>query len=146
MNSTAGRRWGVAGVLSGLLLAGCSAVEDVVTAPTLPAPTPTAVLQGTVTGLGTRRPVVLQNNGDEQGARSFLGTQGQPNVAFSFGSLPTGTPFDIRVQTQPFGKICTVANGRGVVGAATAPITVIAGVMMRLPLTVWNSTVETAMA
>jgi hypothetical protein len=115
------RSRGMAAALCGLLLGGCGAGEE---EPMYPAPAATAVLQGTVTGLGTRRPVVLQNNGDADGARSFFGTQGQETVAFSFGSLPAGVPYDIKVTTQPFGKICTVANGAGVVGATGAPITV----------------------
>lgn len=113
-----GRPGRAAWAVSCIVLTSCSAVEDVVDVPALPSPPTAEVLQGTVTGLGTRRPVVLQNNGD--GARSFLGTQGQATVAFSFGSLPAGVPYSITVKSQPFGKICTVANGTGIVGTTTA--------------------------
>ncbi len=122
--------------LCGFVLAGCNAVEDVREAPFTDIPTPSVVLQGTIEGLGSRRPLVLMNNGESQctnptspgGAKivcSFLGTFGATTSPFTFGALPQGTPYNITVGTQPFGKICTVANGTGNVGAAGAlPITV----------------------
>lgn len=120
-----GRVTRVAAICCGLLLAACNAVEDVRQQGTVPAPTATDVLRGTIVGLGARRPVVLQNNDDSAGARSFLNTFGQSTSVFSFDPLPIGTPYRITVKTQPFAKICTVANGTGTVGAAAAaPIVV----------------------
>lgn len=112
-------------VLCALLLAACNAIEDMPQDATVPAPPPTDVIRGTIVGLGARRPVVLQNGDDSAGARSFLNTFGQDTSVFSFDPLPTGTPYDIKVKTQPFAKTCTVQNGKGRVGApGAAPITV----------------------
>jgi hypothetical protein len=85
------------------------------------------VLQGTITGLGSLRPVVLQYNGqdtctdadtpaDEGAPCRFFGTVGQEISTFSFGSLPAGTLYSITVKSQPYGKICTVANANGTLG------------------------------
>lgn len=115
-------------------LVACDSVKDVVEQPTIAQPVGTAVLQGTVTGLGTRRPVVLQDNGaseclsrDDPAVAEgtivecrYFGTQGQDTVAFSMGAKPVGTPYNITVRRNPFGKVCTVANGSGTVGAAGA--------------------------
>jgi hypothetical protein len=112
-------------MLCGLLLAACDAVEDVAQRATVPEPPPTDVIRGTIVGLGARRPLVLQNNDDVAGARSFLNTFGQQTSVFSFDPLPTGTPYHIKVKSQPFAKVCTVQNGRGRVGDPdAAPITV----------------------
>ena len=65
---------------------------------------------GTVSGLsGT---VVLENNGVENQSVSANGT-------FAFGSLVTqSAPYDVTVQSDPSGQVCTVANGSGTVGSA----------------------------
>src|SRR5262245_59340710 len=99
-----GRVARVAVTLCGLLLAACNAVEDVRQQSTVPVPGATGVLRGTIIGLGARRPVVLQNNNDSAGARSFLNTFGQTSSVFSFDSLPIGTPYRITVKKQPFAK------------------------------------------
>jgi hypothetical protein len=118
-----------------MIAAACDPVRDVVEPPILDPPSLTAVLQGTITGLGSRRPIGLQYNGtnscidpeqaDEPDAPlvecRFFGVLGQASSAFSFGSLPVGTAYDIRVSTQPYGKSCSVANGAGTVGTAGAP-------------------------
>jgi hypothetical protein len=88
---------------------------------------PRLVLQGTIKGLGSLRPLVLQYNGQDEcldpsdsGRKipcRFYGVLGQEVSTFSFGSLPTGTAYDITVKSQPFGKICTVQNGTGVLAA-----------------------------
>lgn len=117
-----------------MIAAACDPVRDVVEPPLLDPPSMTAVLQGTITGLGSRRPIGLQYNGtntcfdpeqaDEPDAPRvecrFFGVLGQASSAFSFGSLPVGTAYDIRVSTQPYGKRCSVANGTGLVGSAGA--------------------------
>lgn len=134
MNSMINGSRFLAAAAGAALLAGCSSIEDVVEQPTIAAPAQTAVLQGTVTGLSTRRPVVLQNNGvseclsrDDPSVPEgtlvecrYFGTQGQDTVAFSMGSVAVGTPYNITVKTQPFGKICQVNNGSGTVGSGGA--------------------------
>jgi hypothetical protein len=126
---------GCSGIVSvavyAVLLPGCNAVEDVQPGPGPLKPAQTAVLQGKITGLGSRRPVVLQYNGQDtcvdpaapagpKIACRFFGVLGQDSASFSFGSLPVGTPYHITVRTQPFAKLCSVADGTGVLG--TAPI------------------------
>src|SRR5690606_26749256 len=70
--------------------AGCDSVRDVIDGPAIVAPPPNIVLQGTITGLGSSRPVVLQYNGQDtctdgsasgQGGTApcrFFGLPGQP--------------------------------------------------------------------
>lgn len=124
----------VAAPLGALLLAACGAGGDQ-DPPATPLPAQTAVLQGTVTGLGTRRPVVLQYDGTDTCIDSaaptgprvecrFYGVLNQSTSAFSFGSLPVGTPYNVTVKTQPFGKQCTVARGAGTLVAADTAIAV----------------------
>jgi hypothetical protein len=117
-------RYGLrAAALCVLALAACNAVEDVRQQPTTPAPNQTAVLQGKITGLGARRPVVLRfKTGSSD--YSFFGVLNQDVSAFSFGSLPVGTAYDIQVVRQPFARNCTVTNGTGTVTAAPSNITV----------------------
>ncbi len=139
MNSIIGRSTIATSLICGLVLAGCDAVKDVIEEPVIAPPTATAVLQGTITGLGTRRPIGLQYNGqdtclDTQAADpasaprlecKFFGVQGQAASAFTFGSLPVGTPYNIQVTTEPYGRACSIANGTGTVGdPSAAPITI----------------------
>jgi hypothetical protein len=112
----------LAAALCGVALVACDAVKDVRQEPSTPLPIQTAVLQGKVTGLGTRRPVVLQYG--DAGEYSFFGVLDQDISAISFGSLPVGTPYNITVLRQPFGKVCTVTNGTGTVGNTAAEIVV----------------------
>lgn len=120
----------VAGALCGAVAGGCDSIRDVVGEPVvLPA---NVVLQGSISELGTRRPIVLQYNGtdvcvDPLAAADappipcrFYGIAGQAVSTFSFGSLPAGTPYEITVKAQPFGKICHVDNAAGVLGTTTA--------------------------
>jgi hypothetical protein len=117
MNSLIGRSRLVAAALCGVFLAGCNSIEDVQQPSYTPPPTLTAVLEGKITGLGTRRPLVLRYNSSAS-ERSFFGVMDQSTSAFSFGSLPVGTSYNITVLRQPFGKNCTVANGAGTVSTA----------------------------
>src|SRR5689334_13767799 len=107
---------GIVAVTMCVLLAGCTAVQDVSQEPGALTPTQTVVLQGKITGLGSRRPVVLQYNGEDScvdpaaptGPKipcRFFGVLGQDSASFSFGSLPVGTHYNITVRTQPFAKI-----------------------------------------
>ncbi|MDQ2642101.1 MAG: hypothetical protein M3Y79_16140 [Pseudomonadota bacterium] len=111
----------------GTALAGCDSIKDIRTDPYTQLPSQTVVLEGTIQGLGSRRSVVLMNNGDTARARSFLAPTpeepitGTATTRFSFGALPVGTAYNIEVRTQPVGKTCTVANGAGTLSADAAP-------------------------
>lgn len=134
MNSMIGRSGLAAATLCGLLLAGCDSVKDVRDEPFTAIPPQKAVLIGTISGLGSARPVALSYNGapncfaaDPANPSAFIpadcrfyGVAGQSDSDFSFGSLDVGTPYSIAVVTQPYGKTCTVANATGTVGAGAA--------------------------
>lgn len=125
----------VAGVL---VLAGCDSIKDVREAPHADLPDQRATLGGTITGLGTRRPLVLQYNGsdtclepiapnDPTGPKAvsecrFYGVLDQQTSVFNFGALPVGTPYNITIKRQPFGKVCSVSNPSGTVGPGSAGI------------------------
>jgi hypothetical protein len=120
--------------LGAAVLMGCGPAGDAENEPLNP-PIQTSVLQGTITGLGTRRPLVLQYNGADMCIDSaapagprvecrFFGVLNQTTSAFSFGALPVGTPYNITVKTQAFGKQCMVANGVGTLSTAPTNITV----------------------
>jgi hypothetical protein len=115
----------LAAALCGGVLAGCNAVEDVRDEPFTPIPTQEVVLEGTIYGLGSRRSLVLLNNGET--TRSFLAPLPQPAPAgtdpdapsttlFAFGNVKLGSPYNITVKTQPYGKTCTVNNPSGIIG------------------------------
>jgi hypothetical protein len=128
----------LAAALCAAILAGCNAVEDVDEAPTAGLPAETAVLGGTIKNLGTRRPLVLQNNGADAclvpvtptnpgGPKIiseclFLGTADQEASQFSFGAVNVGTPYNVTIKRQPYGKICTVQNPTGTVRPDTPDI------------------------
>lgn len=112
--------------LVGAGLAGCDSVKDVRSAPSTALPDQTVVLQGTINGLGSRRSIVLMNNGNADGAVSFLApvptaaTTGTVATPFSFGTVPVGSAYNVEVRTQPYGKECTVSGGSGTISTATA--------------------------
>jgi hypothetical protein len=114
----------VAGAMCGVVLAGCNAVEDVRTEPFVPVPTASVVLKGTIDGLGTRRPLTLQNSAAANPAataKKFFGTAGAAVSPLDFGAVLVGSHYKLEVKPpQPFGKICTVANGEGNAGEAGA--------------------------
>jgi hypothetical protein len=102
-------------------LVGCNAVEDVREEPFTPVPTATVVLQGKVTGpLGNLRAVTLLNNGDDTRAIGVTASLGTDYTVFTFGSVPVGSPYNITVKNNPFGKVCTVTGGTGVITTAEA--------------------------
>lgn len=104
----------------GFGVAGCDSIKDVRSEPSTAVPTPTAVLEGTITGLGVKRALYLDSGIDLEGhqkERSFFGSLEIATVPFTYGSVPVGTPYNFTVRTQPFGKVCTVANASGTVGS-----------------------------
>src|SRR5690349_23957345 len=102
--------WAIA--VCALALVGCDSVKDVKSGPFTPLPSETEVLKGVINGLGGGRSITLQYNTNPDDAGSFLGAQpsapttGPVPLPFSFGSLKTGTAYNITVTGQPFGKIC----------------------------------------
>ncbi len=132
MNLPTGRSGFIAAVICLLALAACDAVKDIREEPSTAAPPQLAVLGGSVSGLGNRRPVFLRavvqypdasKNVDVN--QPFFGITGQPSVLFTFGSREAGGTYTVTVKTQPFGKVCTVANGTGVLGDShAAPVAV----------------------
>jgi hypothetical protein len=65
-------------------------------------------LGGTITGLRVAANLTLLNNGANPATFSQTG-------AFSFpGGIPSGSSYNVTVGSQPPGKTCSVANGRGV--------------------------------
>ncbi len=66
---------------------------------------------GSVTGMTTAGPLVLQNNGGDT-----VNVTG--NTTFNFPTQDTGTAYNVAVLTQPPGQTCTVANASGTVGSA----------------------------
>ena len=122
-------------MLCAVLLAGCDSIKDVREEPFTAIPQPTAVLQGTITGLGNARPVSLSYDGQPNcmapdpvdpaafvpAQCRFSGVAGQNEVGFSFGSLQGGTPYTVTVTGQPYGKVCSVQNATGEVGGSGPP-------------------------
>src|SRR5690606_19179665 len=110
----------------GATLAGCDSIKDVRSEPYTDLPSQTVVLEGDISGLGSRRSLVLMNNGDAERARSFLApipTEAGSEDAlthFTFGALPVGSPYNIEVRQQPVGKTCAVSNGSGTLTQASA--------------------------
>jgi hypothetical protein len=147
MNSMIRSRLLAAGLV-GLLLVACDSIKDVREAPSTPLPAQTGVIAGKIVGLGTARPVVLSFDGQKDCRApdpanlallvpsdcKFYGTTSVDKVSsFAFTSfdennVPQGTPvgvaYNVTVEKQPFGKICSVTNGSGEVGGAELPITV----------------------
>lgn len=120
-----------------VLAAGCDSIKDVPQDdPFTALPDQMAVLGGQIRNLGTRRPLILQNNGQDtcvqpldpnnpSGAQTvgecrFFGVLNEEYSTFSFGALPVGTPYNITIKKQPFAKICTVSNPTGTVGSGGA--------------------------
>lgn len=125
MNSMSSSTKLLAVFLGGAALAGCNAVEDVSGSAVFPNPANTVVIEGEVSGLSATRPVVLKivtTSPADAGTStpsitttrtlSFRGT----NV-LRFGSVPAGTTYAITIDTQPYARNCTLANGTGTASA-----------------------------
>ncbi|MDQ2642099.1 MAG: hypothetical protein M3Y79_16130 [Pseudomonadota bacterium] len=97
------------------VVAGCDSIKDVRDEPSTPLPASRVVLEGTVTGVGSTRAVILSNNGQQLGvlAPPPAVTNEELNgvTPFTFGTFPVGTNYNVQVAGQPPGKICTVVSG-----------------------------------
>jgi hypothetical protein len=119
-------------LLCAVAIAGCDSIRDVRSEPSTSAPGPTGVLQGVISGLSPQREIVLHAGfvGVEniQQSRAIFGALGFGgkliDVPFTYPTVPVGTPFNLTIEKQPFGKECVVTNGSGTVGS-TAPDPVI---------------------
>src|SRR5262249_32952128 len=69
-------------------------------------------VSGAVTGLGTGRSVVLQDNGGDNLTATASG-------AFSFATkVASGSAYAVTVLTQPNGQTCTITSGSGTISAS----------------------------
>lgn len=105
--------------LAGIGIAGCDSMRDVRSEPATTVPEQMAVLVGTITGLGDKRPVRLNAGITREGFESvqyFFGNLDMPATPFTYGSIPVGTPYNFSIEQNPLGKVCTVQNGSGTVG------------------------------
>lgn len=106
--------------LAGIGIAGCDSIKDVRGEPATTVPEQMAVLEGTIAGLGDKRPVRLNAGITREGyepVQYFFGNLAIPNTPFSYGSIPVGTPYNFSIEQNPLGKVCTVQNGSGTVGS-----------------------------
>lgn len=111
----------VVAALACIGIAGCDSIKDVRSEPATSVPEQMAVLEGTITGLGNKRPVRLNAGITRAGyepIQYFFGNLDIPATPFSYGSIPVGTPYNFSITQNPFGKLCTVQNGSGAVGSA----------------------------
>ncbi|MCU0756021.1 MAG: hypothetical protein MUE46_12995 [Xanthomonadales bacterium] len=73
----------------------------------------TYTVGGTLSGLAAGRSVVLRN------AVSGENLTRSANGSYTFATAqPTGASYNVSVQTQPIGQICSVANGVGLIGSS----------------------------
>ena len=72
----------------------------------------TFTVGGSVSGLGSGKSVVLQNNGGDN-------TTISGNGSFTFGTaVASGSSYAVTILTQPSGQTCTVSNNSGTISAA----------------------------
>ncbi|MFP8777848.1 hypothetical protein [Hydrogenophaga sp. RWCD_12] len=73
---------------------------------------------GSISGLGSGKTVVLQNNATDDLTRTG-------NGSFVFGTaIPYSSTYAVSVRTQPVEQTCTVSNGLGTVGGAVSNVAV----------------------
>lgn len=114
----------VAAVLCTVAIAGCDSIRDVRSEPSTAAPGATGVLEGTVIGLSPQREVVIHagftNVGNIALSKAIFGALGFGDrlidVTFAYPTVPVGTPYNLTIEKQPFGKICSIENPSGTVG------------------------------
>lgn len=125
MNLTNSRTALLAAILGAAALAGCDSVTTENATPAIARPVGTVVINGSVTGLGTIRPVELTitttNNGLNDGSKTvgFRGTE-----ILKFGAVQVGANYDIAISRTPAGRTCTLANGSGTAIAEVNNVTV----------------------
>lgn len=105
--------------LAGIGIAGCDSIKDVRGEPATSVPEQMAVLDGTISGLGNKRPVRLDAGITRPGYESiqyFFGNLDMEATPFSYGAIPVGTAYNFSIAQNPLGKVCTVQNGTGTVG------------------------------
>ncbi len=105
-------------------LAGCNAVETFDEPPVIANPLTKVLLEGTVSGLSSARPVELSvlttNNGIA--ATQVVPTRG--STLLRLGSADQGAAYQVTVFKNPYGRTCTVTNGSGTANADVNNITV----------------------
>jgi hypothetical protein len=73
-------------------------------------------ISGELSGLGAERSVTLLNNGTDPLTLTS-------NGRFAFADmLEAGASYEVTVQTQPAGQVCTVSNGSGTIDASGSPV------------------------
>ncbi|HWL63859.1 MAG TPA: hypothetical protein VNQ32_13770 [Steroidobacteraceae bacterium] len=115
----------VTAVLCAVAIAGCDSIRDVRSEPSTAAPGATGVLEGTVIGLSPQREVVVHagftNVGNIALSKAVFGALGFGDhlidVTFAYPTVPVGTPYNLTIEKQPFGKICSIENPSGAVGS-----------------------------
>ncbi|RYF42285.1 MAG: hypothetical protein EOO25_07230, partial [Comamonadaceae bacterium] len=78
--------------------------------------TPNVNVGGLLAGLGAGKSVVIA---DASGPNAGLSANGSYSLA-----IPQGTAYSLRIQAQPVGQTCVVANGTGTATADVNNITV----------------------
>jgi hypothetical protein len=124
MNSMFSHSRILAAAVSLAALAGCNAVEDVRSDPFIDSPPATVVLQGSVTGLGSKRSLVLTNNGQSTDSVSVVTPTPENayvndtfSMPFSFGPRAVRdangnpVPYNVQIGAQPYGKVCAFRAG-----------------------------------
>lgn len=102
-----------AATICSILLAGCGGGSTSGGSDPTSNPPPTYSLGGSITGL-TASGLVLAN-----GTATVSPVAGASTFSFP-AALASGTSYDVVVQTQPTGEVCTVTSGSGTIGSASA--------------------------
>lgn len=105
----------IAAFAAACLLAACGSNDSIVSSP--PAGTATAVLGGSLSGLGAGKSIVLQNNAANDQTLTVNG-----NYTLT---VAVGTVYNITIKTQPSGQSCMVSNGQGTAAADVSNINVL---------------------
>jgi hypothetical protein len=133
MNSMSSSTKLLAVFLCGAALAGCKAVETIDPTPVYPNPSTTVAINGDVSGLGTARPVVLRivtttplNTGTSTpgGVVTNRTISVRGTNVLRFGAVPVGSTYVITIDSQPYARNCTLANGSGTANADVSNVTV----------------------
>ena len=121
----------LAAFLCAAALAGCNAVETTNSSPVYANPAVNVDINGTVSGLGTARPVILRivTTTPDTGTSTPAGVTNRTisvrgtNV-LRFGAVPIGSSYVITVDSNPFARSCTITNGTGTANADVGNVVV----------------------